>query len=252
MGGTLIANGYGRISAIQLDPVIKKPLRRFYPNHTILSIGGFGCNLHCPFCQNHTISLDYDSQKHTPPHQKIYTPDEIAALALRHVPRGNIGAAYTYNEPLINYEFVYDCAKALRHAGLKNVLVTNGYIMPEPFEALLPFIDAVNIDLKAFNNKFYQKAGGTLQPVTNNIALAHQYTHVEVTTLIIPGENNGDIENIAQWLSQISTEIPLHLSCFFPRHKYTHREPTPPEMVYRLCEVAEMYLKYVYAGNIAN
>jgi len=178
------------------------------------------------------------------------SPDEVAALALQTVPNGNIGVAYTYNEPLIGYEYLYDCARLVHGAGLYNVIVTNGYINKEPLENLLPLIDAMNIDLKGFTNDFYKKVGGSLEAVKETIALSCVNCHVEVTTLIIPDENEDDIEGLAKWLSSIDPDIPLHLSRFFPRYRYSDREPTPRETIYKLRETAKIYLKNVFAGNI--
>ena len=225
----------------------------FHPGKRILSIGGFGCNLRCRFCQNHEISTvrcDNTSSPRSQTGGRRLIPQEIAALAVRSVADGNIGIAYTYNEPLIGYEFLYNCAALVREAGLFNILVTNGYINKEPLEALLPLIDAMNIDLKGFADNFYKRVGGALEPVKETIKLAVRHCHVEVTTLVIPGENEEDIEPIAQWLSSIDPDIPLHLSRFFPRYKYTDREPTPRETIIKLRDTAKRYLKNVYAGNM--
>ncbi|MCL2030737.1 MAG: AmmeMemoRadiSam system radical SAM enzyme, partial [Oscillospiraceae bacterium] len=225
-GGTLYAAGYGRISALSLDPMEKKPLCRFRPGTRILSVGGFGCNLRCPFCQNHGISMPSGGWE-----ADLLTPEELTRLAVRAVPRGSAGVAYTYNEPLIGYEFVYDCAGLVREAGLCNVLVTNGTANREPLERLLPRVDALNIDLKGFSDRFYQTLGGCLGTVKETIALAAAHSHVEVTTLVIPGENDSEeeIEALSAWLASLDRDIPLHLSRFFPRHRYSDRTPTPRE-----------------------
>jgi len=252
IGGRLYASNYGRISAIALDPVEKKPLYRFHPGAYVLSIGGFGCNLRCPFCQNSDISVEYGRSRGA----GVFGPEQIAALAKKTVPDGNIGVAYTYNEPLIGYEFLYDCAKLVHGAGLLNVVVTNGFIGREPLGALLPLVDAMNIDLKGFSEGFYKRLGGgpgALEAVKAAIALSHKCCHVEITTLIIPGENDSEpeIAELAGWLASLDPEIPLHLTRFFPRYKYSDRAPAPREAVYRLCEVAKRYLKHVFAGNMA-
>jgi pyruvate formate lyase activating enzyme len=246
-GGELRAEGYGRVSSVALDPIEKKPLARFYPGSMILSVGGYGCNLRCPFCQNSAISLDYGQALET---AEQLPPEGLLRLAAETVPRGNIGVAYTFNEPLINIEYLLDCASLAREAGLKNVLVTNGYINPKPLGALLPHIDAMNIDLKGFTESFYKKLGGSLEPVKETIALAHSRCHVEVTTLVIPGENEADILPLARWLASLSPDIPLHLSRFFPRHLYNGREPTPSGVILELCDTASKYLRHVYAGNM--
>jgi pyruvate formate lyase activating enzyme len=236
---------YGLVSSSSLDPIEKKPLYRFHPGTAIFSIGSFGCNLRCPFCQNHGISM-------VKPIDGEYTsPAQIAEISKKLIPRGNIGIAYTYNEPLIGYEFIKDCAILLRKQNQKNVLVTNGYINRQPFLELLPYIDALNIDLKGFGD-FYKKVKGRLDIVKENIALAAEAAHVEITTLIIPGENDGDeeIDALAMFISGINAEIPLHLSRFFPKYEMTDKPPTPPETILRLKKIAEKYLKYVYAGNM--
>jgi len=245
--GRIVCANYGKITSIALDPIEKKPLYRFMPGGWILSVGSYGCNLRCPFCQNCEISMASDKTIDTLP----VTPEALVQKAVDTTAKGNIGLAYTYNEPLIGYEFVYDCAKLIRKNGLKNVLVTNGYICEEPLIKLLPFIDAMNIDLKAFTDAFYKKISGDLDTVKRTIELSAKTCHVEVTTLIIPGENDSEeeIASLSEWLSSISDEIPLHISRFFPRYQYLDRQPTSVEKVYRLAEVARRNLKYVYTGN---
>ena len=221
----------------------------FYSGKAILSIGGLGCNLKCPFYQNHEISMPHDKRQRDGS-AYILTPEDIVSTAIQYVPQGNIGVAYTYNEPLIGYEYLTNCAKLVHGAGLKNVLVTNGAINREPLEELLPLIDAMNIDIKGFTNEFYQKIGGDLETVKQTITLAHSCCHIEATTLVIPNENEEDIEAIAKWLSSIDPSIPLHLSRFFPRYKYTDKKPTSRETILRLKEKAEKYLKNVFCGNM--
>jgi len=177
-------------------------------------------------------------------------PADVARLAVQTVPDGNIGVAYTYNEPLIGYEFLRDCAVLVRDEGLNNVLVTNGCINEEPLETLLPYVDAMNIDLKGFTKDFYNRVGGDLETVKRTIATSQKHCHVEVTTLVVPGENEDDIVGIAEWLSSINPDIPLHLSRFFPRYRYSDRLPTPRETILRLRETARQYLSTVYAGNM--
>jgi len=268
--GVLTASGYGRVSSIALDPIEKKPLYMFHPGKRILSVGGFGCNLKCPFCQNFEISVLAPSPRElsakltegvlAPSPRELsakltegappYSPTEIAALAIQTVPNGNIGVAYTYNEPLIGYEFVYDCAMLVRDAGLCNALVTNGYINTEPLNNLLPLIDAMNIDLKGFTDGFYRKLGGKLETVKEAITLSRKYCHVEVTTLVIPGENENEIEELARWLASIDPDIPLHLTRFFPRYRYSDRAPTPRDTIHKLQAIAMRYLKNVFTGNM--
>jgi len=258
-GGKLIASGYGLVSSVAIDPIEKKPLYMFHPGKRILSIGGLGCNLHCPFCQNHEIASQWSAVSSRQSggdgftrseRERWLSAEDAAALAVKTIPEGNIGIAYTYNEPLIGYEFLYDCAVLISEMGLKNVIVTNGYLNREPLEALLPLIDAMNIDLKAFTGDFYKKVGGDLETVKESISLAHKHCHVEVTTLVIPGENEDDVGELAKWLSTIDPGIPLHLSRFFPRYRYSDREPTPRETVIRLRETAGRYLSNVFTGNM--
>ena len=245
--GKIVSLNYGKLTSLALDPIEKKPLRRFHPGSLILSVGSFGCNLRCPFCQNHEISIAGDSGIQT----VEVSPEQLAAKAAELVPQGNIGVAYTYNEPLIGYEYVQDCASLVHEQGMVNVLVTNGTVEEEPWRALLPLIDASNIDLKGFTPAWYRQLGGNLETVKRSIALAAERCHVEVTTLLIPGENDSEeeIRELARWLASISSEIPLHLSRFFPRYRMLDRPPTPVEQVYRLAEAARGYLSYVYTGN---
>ena len=247
INGSLIASGYGLISSMALDPIEKKPLYMFHPGRHILSFGGFGCNFRCPFCQNFEISIEYGDTSRA---AKSYSPEDVVKLALETVPNGNIGIAYTYNEPLIGYEFLYDCSVLARKAGLFNVIVTNGYINKKPLNNLLPVADAMNIDLKSFSDSFYENAGGTLETIKETIAISHQSCHIEVTTLVIPGENDQDIEPLAQWLSSLDPGIPLHLTRFFPRYKYKERSPTPGETILSAQKSARKYLKNVFLGNI--
>ena len=245
--GKIVCLNYGKLTSLALDPIEKKPLRRFHPGSLILSVGSFGCNLRCPFCQNHEISLAGDSGIPT----VEVSPEQLAAKATELVPQGNIGVAYTYNEPLIGYEYVQGCASLVHEQGMVNVLVTNGTVEEEPWRALLPLIDAANIDLKGFTPAWYRRLGGDLETVKRSIALAAERCHVEVTTLLIPGENDSEeeIRELARWLASISPEIPLHLSRFFPRYRMLDSPPTPVEQVYRLAEAARRYLSHVYTGN---
>ncbi|OFV71909.1 MULTISPECIES: AmmeMemoRadiSam system radical SAM enzyme [Acetobacterium] len=238
---------YGVVTAIALDPIEKKPLRHFFPGSRILSVGSFGCNLRCPFCQNYEISMAGSEEAHG----RRMTPEDLVGNARRLVGEGNIGLAYTYNEPLVGYEFVRDCAKLIKKNGLKNVLVTNGCFCEAPVREILPDIDAMNIDLKAFNPKFYQKISGDLETVKQTIRIASEACHVEVTTLIVPGENDSEeeIRALSKWLASVGKSIPLHLSRFFPRHEMTDRNATNVAQIYRLADIARESLENVYAGN---
>ena len=199
------------------------------------------------FCQNAEISM----AEQAAPHLVYYSPEALFDKALSLRSQGNIGIAYTYNEPLIGYEYVRDCALIAKQQQLKNVLVTNGTIEEAPLLAILPLIDALNIDLKGFTPAWYQRLGGDLSTVKRSIALSYQYSHIEVTTLLIPGENdsNAEIQALAHWLASIDPEIPLHLSRFFPRYRLTDRGPTPVERVYHLADIARQELRWVYTGN---
>ena len=244
----VVCDNYGVVTALALDPIEKKPLYHFHPGSRILSAGSFGCNLNCPFCQNSQISMVGRSAIQAGAPMRA---ERLVEAALAERERGNIGLAYTYNEPLVGYEFVLDCAKCASEAGLQNVLVTNGYICREPLQKLLPYIQAMNIDLKGFRQGYYAKLGGDLETVKETIALASKVCHVEVTTLIVPGENDGDqeIAELAEWLSTVNPETPYHVSRFFPRWKMADREPTPIKKIYQLAKVARQSLRYVYEGN---
>ena len=257
--GRVVPENYGRVTALALDPVEKKPLRRFHPGGMILSVGSYGCNLRCPFCQNHDISWSAEALRYAEKAETV-APEALVEAAVRLVPRGNIGLAFTYNEPLIGWEYVRDAARLSHAAGLQNVLVTNGTAALPVLEALAPFIDAMNIDLKGFTERYYSKVlGGDFDMVKAFIARAAQRCHVELTTLIVPGENDGDDEmrTIAAWIAGltdaegrvIGPDIPLHISRFFPRFHMTDRPATDVRKVYRLAEVARERLKYVYTGN---
>ena len=245
--GAVVPLNYGKLTSLALDPIEKKPLRRFHPGSLILSVGSFGCNLCCPFCQNHEISMAREAEIQT---VKV-SPAQLAAKASELRAHGNIGVAYTYNEPLVGYEYVRDCAGLVHELGMVNVLVTNGTIEESPWRTLLPLIDAVNIDLKGFAPVWYKRLDGDLETVKRSVALAAEQCHVEVTTLLVPGENDSveEIRALAQWLASVSRSIPLHLSRFFPQYKMMDRPPTPVEQVYRLAEAAREYLSYVYTGN---
>ena len=245
--GKNFCGNYGFITSLALDPIEKKPLNRFYPGTWILSMGSYGCNLRCPFCQNFSISQN--GRDAFPP--VIATPEQLAAKAAELKSRNNIGIAFTYNEPLLSWEFIRDTGRLVHENGQKNVVVTNGNFSVEIAENLAGIIDAYNIDLKGFTPEWYRKLGGDLETVKAFITEAVKNAHVELTALIVPGENDTpeEMEAIARWIASLSPDIPLHVSKFFPRWNMVDRNETPVGRVYRLAEVARKYLQFVYTGN---
>lgn len=244
--GSLYSLNYGKITSIALDPIEKKPLYRFKNGSMILSVGTFGCNLKCSFCQNWTIA-------HDNPEVYDVTPKDLAQRASELTSQGNIGIAYTYNEPSIWYEFVYDTAKIVKDAGLSNILVTNGFIGKEALLKLLPYVDAMNIDVKGYTASFYSDiCKATLENVKETVEISAAKCHVEVTTLVIPTLNDAleEISEMSKWLSSISPQIPLHLSRYFPNYKMKDIPPTPKETLIKAREEALKHLDYVYMGNV--
>lgn len=245
--GVIIPLNYDRVTSIALDPIEKKPLKYFHPGSMILSLGGFGCNLRCPFCQNHSISMA-DEKTFT----RHLSVSDAVDLAKSLIKDGNIGLAYTYNEPLINFEYVLDCSKEIRNSGMVNVLVTNGTIEEAPLRKLLPFIDAYNIDLKGFSQTFYDKISGDFESVKRTIMITSKVAHVEVTFLAIEGENDSDedMEQMAKWLADINPDLPLHITRFFPNYLWKEKRITSKETLVRLKLIASKYLNRVSLGNI--
>ena len=249
--GNVVPENYGMITSIALDPIEKKPLNRFYPGSKILSVGSYGCNLRCPFCQNYEISWG-EEVKAVKAETEYLSPENLARLAEEQIPYGNIGVAFTYNEPLISYEYVLDTAKLLKQKDLKTVMVTNGMADIRTVGELFSYVDAMNIDLKGFTDAYYEDLlKGNRRMVMDFIEEAVKHCHVELTTLIIPGENDSEeeIEKLSRWIAELNPDIPLHLSRFFPRFHMTDRDATPVSKVYGLKEVAEKNLNYVYTGN---
>lgn len=241
----LYTMNYGRCTAIALDPIEKKPLYHFYPGSHILSLGTWGCNFACQFCQNWQLAQ-------AEPETRELLPSQAVEEALRLKANGNIGIAYTYSEPSVWYEYIFDTSELAKAAGLKNVLVTNGYINEEPLYKLLPYIDAMNIDVKAFQSDFYREyCRGQLSAVQRTVELAAGHCHVEITTLVIPGLNEApeEIGELAKWLASVNPDIPLHLSRYFPQYKM-NIPATSKETLIRAQDAAEEYLKYVYLGNV--
>lgn len=273
MDGAIMPVNYGLVTSLALDPIEKKPLRRFLPGSMILSVGSYGCNLRCPFCQNNSISWSEGTMdmalrcraaaegiEKLPRGVEYCSPDKLVFLAKQFQSRGNIGLAFTYNEPLVGYEFVRDAARLAHEQGLKNVMVTNGTAEPEILEELLPWIDGMNIDLKSFSDKWYGSTlSGSLSQVRSFIRRAVQECHVELTTLIVPGENDSEeeLKEMTEWIASLTDKtgasigrrIPLHISRFFPQFHMTDRPPTDVEHIYRLADIAREKLDYVYTGN---
>ena len=254
--GRIVAGNYGKLTSIALDPIEKKPLRMFHPGGKILSVGSYGCNLRCPFCQNSSISWSKQAFEHGR-NAKYYSPEDVVKGAMELREHGNIGIAFTYNEPLIGYEYVRDVAELSKKAGMENVLVTNGTATCEVLERIVPFIDAMNIDLKAFTDRFYKGLiDGDFQMTKDFIEGAAQSCHVELTTLIIPGENDGEDEmrELSHWVADLEKrykkKIPLHVTRFFPAFKLDDRGPTPVDTVLDLVGIAKENLEFVFPGNI--
>ncbi|MBR2275669.1 MAG: AmmeMemoRadiSam system radical SAM enzyme [Lachnospiraceae bacterium] len=263
ISGTITPINYGVVSSLALDPIEKKPLNNFFPGSKILSVGSFGCNLFCPFCQNHDISrvmANNDPGKlpflmeatGEPVGTENIPPEVLCQTALGLIRRGNIGVAFTYNEPLVGFEYVRDTAKLCRKNGLKTVLVTNGSASDEVLDEILPWIDAMNIDLKGFTREAYAAVQGDLEQTMHFIERAVSACHVELTSLIVPGINDSiaEMEKEAMWIASLSVDIPLHITRFFPKYRLTDREPMDISLLYLLKETAERYLTRVYIGNV--
>lgn len=241
--GVLYTANYAKIISYGYDPVEKKPIRHFMPGSMVFSIGTFGCNFGCTFCQNHElVYFEGDSDG--------MSDDQVIRMAER---QGSIGIAYTYNEPTVWYEYVLHLCQLAHARGLKNILVTNGFINEAPLRQLLPYIDAMNIDLKAMHEGFYKAyCKGSLEPVMKTIAIAAQHTHVEVSHLMID-TLNADLEEteaLSRFLASIDPEFPLHLSRYFPNHQMD-LPMTQASTLRRAAVVARKHLKHVYIGNIS-
>ena len=248
-GETIELLTYGVISGYALDPVEKKPLYHFYPGTNILSLGSYGCNMRCDFCQNYNISQRTLAGYHSNTESDKIIRDAQAAL-------NNIGIAFTYNEPVIWFEFLSDMARKARKKGLKIVLVSNGYVNREPLDEIISFTDAFNIDLKAFNDGFYKRlTGGSLEPVTNTLKqIVMSGKHLEITTLVIPGQNDdeGEMARQTEWIAgELGRDVPFHLSRYFPMYKREDPSTTAGSLK-RLAEIASKSLRYVYVGNISS
>jgi len=243
-GGSLYLPFYGALSAVSTDPIEKKPLYHFYPGSSIFSVGFYGCSFRCPFCQNFRIA------QFTPKGGNRTTqPNELVEQALQ---QGASAIAYTYSEPLVHFEWMMETATQAHKKGLKNVLVSNGFINPQPADELLEVLDAANIDFKSIRSEFYQEiVGGKVEPVMAFIKKAAKKIHLELTTLIIPGytDSSEEISAIAEFIAEQHPDIPLHLSCYYPAYQF-NAPPTEPETVFDLAETARQHLNFVYPGNV--
>jgi pyruvate formate lyase activating enzyme len=238
---------YGVISGFALDPIEKKPLYHYFPGSNIMSVGSYGCNMRCDFCQNFHISQNVPGRK-----TELITPGEIVDQVVN--ASNNIGIAFTYNEPVIWFEFVTDTARAVKDAGYHTVMVSNGFVAEEPLREYLQLIDAFNIDLKAFSEEFYRKVtGAALEPVKKALRMiASAGNHLEITTLLIPGLNDDkrEMEELVKWISgELGGSVPFHISRYFPMHKRKDGA-TSPESLMRFYEIAVKHLNYVYVGNV--
>lgn len=257
--GVVTAANYGKVTSLALDPIEKKPLARFHSGSMILSVGSYGCNLRCPFCQNYEISWSKEAFRFAEKAEYI-SPEELANIAESCRSRGNIGVAFTYNEPLIGHEYIRDAARLVHERGMYNVIVTNGTADLSVLEEIAPYIDAMNIDLKGFTDSYYKVVlGGDRGMVMDFITEAVKRCHVELTTLIVPGENDSEEEmrELTRWVAaltdsdgtSIGQTIPLHITRFFPRFNMTDRSATDIDQIYRLVDIAREELQYVYEGN---
>jgi pyruvate formate lyase activating enzyme len=250
-GGTLYSLVYAQAISANVDPIEKKPLYHFLPGTGAFSIATVGCNFRCDFCQNADISQASKGGGWGRWGQEL-APEQVVDLAQKY---RCASIAYTYTEPTIFFEYAYDTAQIATERGIKNVFVTNGYMTEEALREIEPYLDAANVDLKGFTDEFYRRlCGAQLQPVLDSIRLMHQMgVLVEVTTLIVPGHNDSDEElhQIAQFLADISLDLPWHISRFVPHYKMTDVPPTPVETLHRAAEIGyETGLRYVYAGNV--
>jgi pyruvate formate lyase activating enzyme len=237
--GTLYAQNYGRTTSFAIDPIEKKPLFHFRPGSNILSVSPNGCSMRCPYCQNYTISFKKGVTREI-------TPEELVSMAKEYK---SPSIAFTYAEPIIWFEFIKDTSKFAKEESIDLVMVTNGQILEDPLDELLGFVKAMNIDLKSMNSEYYSKIlKGNLEATKRTIEKAFAKIHVEVTNLLIPGDNDTEIEDLSKYLASIDKKIPLHISRYFPHNDYD-RPPTPLNTLKEAYEIATKYLYYVYIGN---
>ncbi len=248
--GTLYTLTYGKVIARNLDPIEKKPLFHFLPGTFSYSIATVGCNFRCGFCQNWEISQYKNEEENLP--GKPLSPEAAVQEAAR---TGCSSISYTYTEPTIFFEYAYEISLLAHEKGLKNVFVTNGYQTPETIEKMKGVVDAANVDLKSFSDDFYRKVcSARLRPVLESIKLMYEAgIHVEVTTLVVPEQNDSEEElrQIAEFLSSVSPDFPWHVSRFYPNYQVRTTPPTPRKTIERAVEIGrEAGLRYVFAGNL--
>lgn len=252
-GGVLYLTVYGDAVALNLDPVEKKPLFHFLPGEQILSLGTYGCNFRCPFCQNWSISQPSRLEGRASIGGREVMPEMLVETCRRY---GARMIAYTYNEPTVFFEYTLDTARLAHEHGIRNVYVSNGYMSQEALELLTPYLDGINVDLKAFTETFYgEQCQARLEPVKRNIRTIAQGTDIwiEVTTLLIPGLNDSDEElrAMAAWLAEVDPAMPWHVSAFHPDYQMTDRPPTSPAALMRAYEIGRKAgLHHVYLGNV--
>ncbi len=248
--GELYALNYGYCVAVAVDPIEKKPLYHFHPGREILSVGTWGCNFQCEFCQNWSLARgDADSEVERAVRLE---PAEVLDLLQSKYPSA-VGVAYTYNEPTVWYEYVYDTARLISENGYRNVLVTNGFISQEALKEITPYIDALNIDVKSFRDDFYRHyCKGNLNAVKQTVEYCAAHFHLEVTCLVIPtlNDSEAEIRSLVDWLATLNPDIPLHFSRYFPQYKFS-LSPTPVETLVRIREMAREKMRYVYIGNLS-
>jgi pyruvate formate lyase activating enzyme len=234
----------GKFVSVAVDPIEKKPLRRWRPGTYILSLGGLHCNMACPFCQNHSIAHPLGSMR-----EREITPSQLAELAAG---SSLEAVAYTYNEPSLQAEYIFEASPVLRERGIATVMVTNGMFGADACEEAVKLVDAMNIDVKAFDRETYKRLGGSLDTVMRNVRrLVDGGVHVELTNLVVPGisDSEGQFAEMASWIADVSSEIPLHISRYFPAYQY-REDPTDARLIQKFRGIALEQLRYVYTGNM--